>query len=183
MQLWAYLLLGVVMWFCMHRSGIHATISGVLLALAIPLRQGDEKSPSSKLQRLLHKPVNFLILPLFALANTAIAIPFTFASDLVSPNSLGIMLGLVIGKPLGIFLLSWSGLAIGWCALPHSLRLGHIFSVGILAGIGFTMSIFITLLAFTDSHLVASSKIAVLMGSVISALLGLIALNSVIKKK
>lgn len=183
MSRWVYLMLGIFMWFCMHRSGIHATISGVLLALAIPLRQGDEESPSSKLQHLLHKPVNFLILPLFALANTAIAIPFTFASDLASPNSLGITLGLVIGKPLGIFLLSWGGLAIGWCALPHSLRLGHILSVGMLAGIGFTMSIFITLLAFNDSPLADSSKIAVLMGSVISALLGLIALNFVTKKK
>lgn len=183
MQLWGYLLLGAVMWFCMHRSGIHATISGVLVALAIPLRQGDEKSPSSKLQRLLHKPVNFAVLPLFALANTAIIIPLTFASDLVSVNSLGVMLGLVTGKPVGIFLFSWTGLAIGWCALPGSLKLQHILSVGMLAGIGFTMSIFISLLAFNEVHLIDSSKIAVLVGSVISAVIGLIAMSLMLKKK
>ena len=182
-SIWVYLLLGCAMWFCMHRSGIHATISGVLLAFAIPFRHGDEKSPSSILQHQLHKPVIFLVLPLFALANTAVTIPSSFTTDLISFNSLGIVLGLMVGKPLGIFLFSWIGLTIGWCTLPHSLNLKHILSVGVLAGIGFTMSIFITLLAFNCSCLIDSSKIAVLAGSLLSGVIGLTLLHFVLKKK
>ncbi len=154
LTLWVYLLLGSVMWFCMHRSGIHATISGVLLAFAVPFRQGDKKSPSSILQHHLHKPVTYLVLPLFALANTAITVPSTFIDDPTSFNSLGVILGLTLGKPLGM-----------------------------LAGIGFTMSIFITLLAFKDPHLIDGSKIAVLAGSLLSGVAGLSVLQLTLKKK
>lgn len=183
LSIWIYLLVGCVMWFCMHRSGIHATITGILLAFSIPFRHGDEGSPSSILQGMLHKPVMLVVLPLFALANTAIAIPSTFMTDLISFNSLGIILGLVIGKPIGIFLFSWMGLTLGWCALPESLKLRHILSVGALAGIGFTMSIFITLLAFNCSCVIDSSKIAVLTGSVLSGVVGLTWLHIALKKK
>ncbi|MBI1769246.1 MAG: Na+/H+ antiporter NhaA [Bacteroidetes bacterium] len=182
-SLWIYLLLGCVMWFCMHRSGIHATITGVLLAFAIPFRHGDGKSPSSILQHRLHKPVTFLVLPLFALANTAIALPSTFIADLTSLNSIGIIFGLVLGKPLGIFLFSWIGLTIGWCILPHTLKMRNILALGMLSGIGFTMSIFITLLAFNDLHLIDGSKIAVLVGSMLSGALGLLCLQLTLKKK
>ena len=183
LSIWIYLLLGCVLWFCMHRSGIHATISGVLLAFAIPFRSGDAKSPSTVLQHKLHKPITLIILPLFALANTAIVIPTSFAQDLFSMNSLGVMLGLIIGKPLGIFLFSWIGITLGWCLLPADLKLKHLFSIGILAGIGFTMSIFISILAFNDSHLIDSSKIAVLLGSTISGITGLIIVRYSIDKK
>ncbi len=182
LSLWVYLVAGGVMWFCMHRSGIHATISGVMLAYTIPLRPSDEKSPSGTLQRVLHKPVTFVVLPLFALANTAISIPATITTDLMSPNGLGIILGLLIGKPTGIFLFSWFGLALGWCALPEALKLKHILSVGVLAGIGFTMSIFITMLAFNCSCIIDSSKIAVLTGSLLSGVVGLTWLHVVLKK-
>jgi len=172
LAVWIYLLLGCVMWFCMHRSGIHATITGVLLAFAIPFRSGDAQAPSTHLQHRLHWPVTFIILPLFALANTALVIPSTFVDDLVSHNSLGIVLGLLAGKPLGIFLFTVIGSWLGWCSIPTSVRLSHLLGIGLLAGIGFTMSIFITLLAFNDTALIDSSKIAVMVGSLFSGVAG-----------
>lgn len=183
LSLWVYLILGCVIWFFMYRSGIHASISGVLLALTIPFRHGDEKSPSTILQHRLHKPVTFFVLPLFALANTAIQIHNPIVSGLTLNNTLGIILGLVIGKPLGIFLFSWLGLLAGWCVLPHHLKLKDVFAVGILAGIGFTMSIFIALLAFDDPILINSSKLAVLIGSLVSSVVGLMSLRFMVNKK
>jgi NhaA family Na+:H+ antiporter len=180
--LWLYLLLGCVMWFCMHRSGIHATITGVLVAFAIPFRAMNERSLSVRLLQALHLPVAFIILPLFALANTAILIPSSFADDLISYNSLGILLGLTIGKPVGIFLFSVAGIGLGWCSLPEGLGLRHLFGTGLLAGIGFTMSIFITLLAFNEPVLIANSKIAVLVGSFVSGIIGFICLGLMLRK-
>ncbi|MEO6914834.1 MAG: Na+/H+ antiporter NhaA [Chitinophagaceae bacterium] len=176
-----YLLLGCLMWFCMYRSGIHPTITGVLLAFAIPFGNGDEASPSYKLQHHLHKIAAFLILPLFALANTAIAIPSSFSNDLITPNSLGIILGLLAGKPLGVFLFAILGIVIGWCSLPGDIQRKHIFGAGLLAGIGFTMSIFITLLAFTDAKLIDSAKIAVIVASVLAGLIGYLWLRFTLK--
>lgn len=181
-KVWIYLLLGCVMWYCLYQSGIHPTITGVLLAFAIPFGNGDEHSPSYKLQHSLHKIVAFFILPLFALANTAINIPATFADDLLSDNSLGIGLGLIIGKPLGVFLFAVAGILLGWCSRPVGMNSKHIAGAGMLAGIGFTMSIFVTLLAFTDEEIVSSSKIAVIIASVLSGLLGYIWLNLTLKK-
>jgi NhaA family Na+:H+ antiporter len=178
-----YLLLGCGMWFCLYRSGVHPTIAGVLLAFAIPFRQGTQDTSSSRLQHLLHKPVSFIVLPLFALANTAILIPSSVMSDLLSLNALGIVIGLVVGKPIGILIFSWIGLTLGWCVLPHTLKLKHILSAGMLAGIGFTMSIFVTLLAFSTNDLIDGSKIAVLTGSTISGVLGLIVMSMSLRKK
>ncbi len=178
---WIYLLLGVVMWFCMYRSGVHATITGVLVAFAIPFGTGDEQSPSYHLQHILHKPVAFLILPLFALANTAIAIPSSWMEDLGSSNSLGIMLGLLLGKPAGIFLFAMLSVWIGLSKLPLGVRKVHLLWIGLLAGIGFTMSIFITHLAFVDETLVISSKIAIILGSVLAGLLGFLSLKGSLK--
>lgn len=179
---WVYLLLGCVMWFCMYRSGIHATITGVLLAFAIPFGNGDERSPSYPLQLRLHKPVAFIILPLFALANTSIAIPASVLSDLGSSNSYGIISGLLIGKPLGIFLFSVLGVALGMCSVPEDLKKRHLIFVGFLAGIGFTMSIFITLLAYDDPALIISSKISIILGSVLAGLLGYLGLRLTLKR-
>lgn len=176
-QVWIYLVLGAGLWFLLHRSGVHATIAGVLTAFAIPFGNGDENSPSYDLQRCLHKPVAFLILPLFALANTAIAIPATWLQDIGSSNSLGIALGLIIGKPAGIFLFSMISIWLGMSTLPQDLKKVHLLWTGLLAGIGFTMSIFITQLAFKDDVLVISSKIAIIVGSVLSGVWGFVMLK------
>lgn len=167
-----YLALGVVMWWFMLHSGVHATITGVLLAFAIPFGNGDEKSTSYLLQHFLHNPVAFLILPLFALANTGIVIESDWSASLMHHASLGIILGLVIGKPLGIWLFSFLGTKIGICALPSDMNWKNLLSVGFLGGIGFTMSIFITLLAFNDHHFIDSSKIAILLASTIAGSIG-----------
>jgi NhaA family Na+:H+ antiporter len=180
--IWLYLIIGMVMWFCMYRSGIHATITGVLLAFVIPFGKGDENSGSYRLQQKLHLPVAFIILPLFALVNTAIHIPAGVINDLSTSNSCGIIFGLLLGKPLGIFLFSFLAIAIGWCALPEGLKKQHLLWTGMLAGIGFTMSIFITLLAFNDAATINSSKIAIIIGSLISAVFGLIGLRVTLKK-
>ena len=182
-RIWLYLLIGMIMWYCMYRSGIHATITGVLLAFVIPFEKGNPNSISYRLQHKLHLPVAFIILPLFALANTAISIPTGFINDLSTSNSCGIMYGLLIGKPLGIFLFSVIAIAFGWCVLPEGLKKQHIFWTGLLAGIGFTMSIFITLLAFEDTTTINSSKIAIIIGSIVSAILGFIGLRFSLKTK
>ena len=175
MALLPYLLGGALMWLLMLKSGVHATIAGVLLAFAIPFsaRTDDEASPSHRLEHMLHKPVAFLILPIFALANTGIMIEAGFSQDLLSHNSMGIIAGLVLGKPLGIFLLSFIAVTLGVCKLPADLKWPHIFGAGLLGGIGFTMSIFITNLAFADSmHFINASKMAILLASLAAGVLG-----------
>lgn len=167
-----YLIGGICMWYFMLHSGIHATITGVLLAFAIPFDKGDESSISIKLQHFLHKPVAYLILPLFALANTAIIINTDISNVMTESNSLGIALGLIIGKPLGILLFSYMAVLIGWCNLPEDVNWKQIFGAGILGGIGFTMSIFITLLAFDKQEIINNSKLMILIASLIAGLLG-----------
>lgn len=176
-----YLLGGIAMWYFMLHSGVHATITGVLLAFALPFENGSETSASYKLQHLLHKPVAFLILPAFALANTAISINSNIGGLLSQPYSLGIIAGLVVGKPLGIFLATFIATKTGVCKLGEGLTWGNIFSVGILAGIGFTMSIFITLLAFNDEVIINNAKLTILTGSLAAALLGLLAVKAALQ--
>lgn len=169
-----YLIPGVVMWYCMLQSGVHATITGVLLAFAIPFGGDNEDSPSYRLQHFLHKPVAFGILPIFALANTGLILSYGWENELTSHNSLGIILGLVIGKPVGILLFSLLLIKLGWGSIPAGLKLKHLAGAGILGGIGFTMSIFITNLAFNDGHTIQLSKISILVASLIASILGLI---------
>ncbi len=172
-----YLLGGAVMWVLMLKSGVHATIAGVLLAFAIPFsaKQDDEKSPSHRLEHFLHKPVAFIILPIFALANTGIVISSGWTQELVSTNSLGIMAGLVIGKPVGIMLMCFLAVAVGACKLPLDLHWRHVFGAGLLGGIGFTMSIFITNLAFIDdAEVINASKMAILLASLIAGVIGFV---------
>lgn len=176
-----YLIGGVVMWYFMLHSGVHATITGVLLAFAIPFGNGGEKSPSYILQHFLHKPVAFFILPLFAIANTCIAVGDSWQSGLGQTNSLGIMAGLVIGKPLGICLFSFIGVGLGLCALPTDLKWKNIIGAGFLGGIGFTMSIFISLLAFDNADIVNNSKIAILIASLFAGTIGFIFLKLTLK--
>jgi Na+:H+ antiporter, NhaA family len=175
MQLVPYLLGGVLMWFLMFKSGVHATIAGVLLAFAIPFsaKEEDAHSPSHRLEHFLQKPVAFVILPIFALANTGIVIGAEWAQNFTSANSLGIIGGLVIGKPLGITLLSFVAVAVGVCRLPLDLKWKHVFGAGLLGGIGFTMSIFITNLAFVGNlELINASKMAILLASLTASTIG-----------
>jgi NhaA family Na+:H+ antiporter len=175
MRLAPYVLGGALMWFLMLKSGVHATIAGVLLAFAIPFSPvpEDALSPSHRLEHLLHKPVAFLILPIFALANTGIVIGQGWAGELASANSLGILAGLVAGKPVGIVLLSFVAVWAGVCHLPAELGWRHVTGAGLLAGVGFTMSIFITNLAFAgNAGIINASKMAILLASMTAGVLG-----------
>lgn len=178
-----YVIGGAAMWYFMLNSGVHATITGVILAFVIPFGDGGENSVSYKIQHFLHKPVAFFILPLFAIANTAITISPDWHEGLNHPNTLGIILGLVIGKPLGIVLFSSIGITAGLCALPKNLRWAHILGAGMLGGIGFTMSIFITLLAFKDPETILFSKIAILIASLLSGIFGFVYLKYILNNK
>jgi NhaA family Na+:H+ antiporter len=175
--LWVYLIPGVLMWYFMLQSGIHATVAGVLLAFALPFGDGGENSPSYKLQHVLHKPVALFIVPLFALANTGIVFGEGWVEGLASSNSIGIFTGLFLGKPAGIVLLSLLAIRLGWSRLPAGVSWRHILGAGFLGGIGFTMSIFITLLAFTDPGIIQASKASVLLTSFVSGVTGYILLS------
>lgn len=178
-----FLLGGVAMWYFMLNSGVHATITGVLLAFAIPFGNGDEKSTSYILQHFLHRPVAFIILPLFALANTAISIDGNIVETLTHSYSLGIAFGLIIGKPLGIFLISFMVVSLGICKLPFDLDWKAIIGAGFLGGIGFTMSIFITLLAFENATIINNAKFMILTASLVAGILGYLFLNFTLKKE
>lgn len=180
MSLTPYLLGGALMWVLMLKSGVHATVAGVMLAFAIPFsaKADDQASPSHRLEHFLHKPVAFIILPIFALANTAILVGADWMQDLSNANSLGIMAGLVVGKPLGVMLLCVVAVASGASRLPADLGWRHVLGAGILGGIGFTMSIFITNLAFAgDVEYVNASKMAILLASLTAGIIGLLWLN------
>jgi len=175
MALWPYVLGGIGLWICLLNAGIHASVAGVLLAFALPFtaRQEGGESPSLMLEHRLHKPVALLILPLFALANTCVPIDAAAAAQFASPNNLGIALGLLLGKPAGV--IAFCGLAVACkvSSLPERVRWSQIAGAGLLGGIGFTMSIFITNLAFSASPaLVNSSKLAVLTASLVVAVAG-----------
>jgi Na+:H+ antiporter, NhaA family len=172
-----YLIGGVIMWYCMMKSGVHATIAGVLLAFAIPFHKEDDKNPSYKLQHRLHNLVAFIILPVFALSNTAIVFPNNLKEVFSTNNSLGIILGLFVGKFVGIFLISFISVKTGIASLSKDLNWRSLAGVSLLGGIGFTMSIFITNLAFDDETTITSSKISILAASFISALFGLLMLT------
>ena len=182
-NLMPYLIGGVAMWYFMLHSGIHATITGVLLAFAIPFGKGEEKSTSYILQHALHKPVAFVIMPIFALANTAIAVNGNIEEILVATSSIGIALGLIIGKPLGIFLLTLVAVKLRFCRLPEGLNWKTIVGVGFLGGVGFTMSIFITLLAFENEMLISNAKLIIMLASLLAGSLGYVFLKIVLKNK
>jgi NhaA family Na+:H+ antiporter len=178
-----YLTGGICMWYFMLHSGVHATITGVLIAFAIPFNNGEKNSPCYKLQQLLHNPVAFIILPLFAAANTCILIEPGFQKAISENETIGILLGLIIGKPAGIFLFSFLAVTLRYAVLPSKVNWKLILAIGFLGGIGFTMSIFITLLAFDEPLLINHSKISVLAGSFISGLIGYLYLKNVLRRK
>ncbi|PZX95444.1 Na+/H+ antiporter NhaA [Flavobacterium aquariorum] len=178
-----YLIGGVLMWYFMLNSGVHATITGVLLAFVIPFGDGGKNTASYKLQHFLHEPVAFIVLPLFAIANTCISINTDWYEGLSHENSIGIILGLVVGKPLGILLFSFLAVSLGISKLPRDLKWKNILGAGMLGGIGFTMSIFITLLAFKNDgeEVITYSKIAILIASFLSGTFGFLWLKFTFK--
>lgn len=173
-----YILPGILMWYFLLQSGVHATVAGVLLAFAIPFTDGGEESPSYKLQHFLHKPVAFMIMPVFALANTGIPLSGRWLETLTTPHSLGIFTGLFVGKPLGIVLSSFLAVKTRLAQLPSDLMWKNLVGTGFLGGIGFTMSIFITLLAFEDPELIQSIKISILLSSLLAGTTGFLILSS-----
>ena len=175
MSLAVYLVGGALMWVLMLKSGVHATIAGVLLAFTIPFsaKRDDAESPSHRLEHVLHKPVAFVVLPLFALANTGVVFGADWAEALTSANSLGIGIGLMLGKPVGIALLTLLAVTFGISRLPSDLDWRHVVGAGLLGGIGFTMSIFIANLGFAASPALANaSKMAVLLASLGAGIAG-----------
>jgi len=180
----AYLIPGVFIWYFVHHSGIHATIAGVLTAMAIPTTPDAKESPLEKLEHILVSPVNFVIMPLFALANTNIRFEPEMIGGLTTSLGMGIILGLVVGKPLGISIVSWLAVKSGICTMPDRARWSQIIGVGMLGGIGFTMSVFIALLSFPGQHLILSeAKFSILCGSVLSGILGYVVLNRIGRKE
>lgn len=179
-----YLIPGVFLWYFMHHSGIHATIAGVLLAFSIPTNASTtEMSPLEKMEQKLHLPVNFLIMPIFALANTNITFKNGMVDALFSNFGYGIILGLVAGKVIGINLFSWLSIKLKISNLPDKSTWTQMIGTGLLAGIGFTMSIFIALLSFKNKiEIQDEAKFAILVASLISGLLGFFLLKFLGKK-
>ena len=173
-----YLIPGAFIWYFVHHSGIHATIAGVLVAMTIPTNETDVESPLERLEHALTKPVNFLIIPLFAFANTNITLESEMLGGLTSGLGLGISLGLLIGKPVGILLTSFICTKAKLSSLPEGSEWKHIIGVGLLAGIGFTMSIFIAILSFNDPEHVSEAKLSILVTSLLAGIFGYLALNS-----
>ncbi|WP_437613364.1 Na+/H+ antiporter NhaA [Erwinia sp. V71] len=178
-----YLLVGMVLWVAVLKSGVHATLAGVMVGLFIPLTGKDGHSPAEQLEHGLHPWVSWLILPLFAFANAGVVLSGVSVSDLFSLLPLGIMAGLLLGKPLGITLFCWLAVKSGVAKLPQGTTLSNIMAIGVLCGIGFTMSIFIASLAYSDVDpaLITLAKLGILLGSLASAVLGYLLLRLKLK--
>ncbi|QBH97455.1 Na+/H+ antiporter NhaA [Limnobaculum zhutongyuii] len=170
----AYIIVGAILWVFMLKSGVHATLAGVITGFFIPLNGSEGSKPLDSLIHQLHPWVTYFILPLFAFANAGVALAGVTLSSLSGILPLGIMLGLVVGKPLGIFGFCWVALKTGLVKMPESIQLKHIFSVSVLCGIGFTMSIFISSLAFEglSAEYITYSRLGILIGSTVAAVLG-----------
>ena len=178
-----YLIPGVFLWYFIHHSGIHATVAGVLVAMTIPTNDTAIESPLERLEHALVKPVNFLIIPIFAFANTNITIESEMIHGLIAPLGLGISLGLLLGKPLGIFLMAFICSKLKISSLPEGSNFKHIIGIGLLAGIGFTMSIFISILSFDNPLYVNEAKLSILISSILAGLLGYFLLKSLSNKR
>jgi len=180
----AYILVGIVLWTAVLKSGVHATLAGVILGLLIPLQ--NNKAPFHALEHSLHAPVNYVILPLFAFVNTGIGFSNLSAKDFYDNVTLGIALGLVFGKQVGVFLFSALAVWMGFGKLPQGVNWKLLYSVSILSGIGFTMSLFIGSLAFEDARasgmILTDERLGILMGSMISGLVGYVVLRFFLKK-
>ena len=186
MRLTSYLVFGLIMWAAVLKSGVHATIAGVLLAFTIPLKhpEGIEFSPLRNLEHDLHPTVAFIILPLFAFANTGIPLAGMNLEALLAPEPFGIAMGLFLGKQLGVFSFSWAAVKTGVAKLPNGVGWLEIYGLSILTGIGFTMSLFISSLAFEEgSTNLNADRLGILAGSFASAALGYIVLAYALRRK
>jgi NhaA family Na+:H+ antiporter len=183
----AYILVGLALWVFVLKSGVHATLAGVITALMIPSSdpKNPDRSPVHALEHALHPWVAYGILPLFAFANAGVRLEGIGFADLMHPVPLGIILGLVVGKQLGVFVFSWVAIKSGMAALPTGVGLKQVYAASILTGIGFTMSLFIAMLAFENTasgEVMVMDRPGILVASLISAVLGYIALNLVLPK-
>jgi Na+:H+ antiporter, NhaA family len=178
--IWPFLAVGLFVWLCVLKSGIHATLAGVITALAIPLASGQEgrAGPLERMEHALAPWVSFGILPMFALANAGVSLAGVGLGQLTQSIPLGIALGLFVGKAFGIFGVSWAAIRLGAADMPEAASYAQLFGVSMLGGIGFTMSLFIGMLAFPDPDYATQIKIGVLTGSIASAALGYLLLRS-----
>lgn len=185
-KLTPYMIVGAILWFAVLKSGVHATLAGVVIGFAIPLKgKKGEHSPLKHMEHALHPYVAFGILPLFAFANAGVSLEGVSMSGLTSMLPLGIALGLLVGKPLGIFTFSWAAVKMGVAKLPEGVNFVHIFAVSVLCGIGFTMSIFISSLAFgnVSPEFDTYARLGILMGSTTAAVIGYALLHFSLPKK
>ena len=178
-----YLLVGIVMWVFVLKSGVHATLAGVLIALTIPLKsKNEDEALLYKMEHGLHPWVAFLILPIFAFANAGVNFTGIGIDDLLQPLTLGIAVGLFLGKQIGVFLATWIGVKSGIARLPENVTWRHVYGVACLTGVGFTMSLFIGSLAFGDADEMNAVRLGVVLGSVLSGLFGYVLLKSAAPK-
>jgi len=179
MRITPYALIGVFVWACVLKSGVHATLAGVITALAIPLKAKDPtaSSPLHRAEHGLHIWVAFLILPLFAFANAGVSLSGVSFADLLAPMPLGIALGLFVGKQVGVFSMAWLSVKLGWAKLPTGANWAQVYGIACLTGVGFTMSLFIGTLAFEGDETLNAVRLGVLMGSIASGVLGYVLLR------
>ena len=174
-----YLLVGIVMWVFVLKSGVHATLAGVLIAFTIPLKtKNEDEALLYKMEHGLHPWVAFLILPVFAFANAGVNFTGIGIDDLLQPLTLGIAVGLFLGKQIGVFLATWIGVKSGIARLPENVSWKHVYGFACLTGVGFTMSLFIGSLAFTTADVMNSVRLGVVLGSVLSGIIGYLLLKS-----
>jgi len=177
-----FIILGIFLWYFFYKTGIHPTLSGVIVAFCIPMLKGSSTSPLRRLENMLHTPITFIVMPLFALVNSAMELGSNSHFNLFDNLELGIFLGLIIGKPIGIFGISFLATKLKIATLPQDVNWKHMFGVSILGGIGFTMSIFICNLSFSNQDYINLGKLSIFISSAIAALLGLLFLFLTSKK-
>ena len=179
-KMYIYMILGIFLWYFVLKSGVHATIAGVLLATTIPnnVENNVDHSMLKHLEHKLHNFVGILVLPIFAFFNSDINFSDVTMSSVYSPLSMGVILGLLVGKPIGITLFTYVGMKTKLFSLPENVTLKDVFGLSLLCGIGFTMSLFINGLAFTETYLIDSSKLGIFIGSIVSAIAGYLILKS-----
>jgi NhaA family Na+:H+ antiporter len=184
-MIFPYMLTGVYLWFCLHSSGIHTTIAGVIVGMAIPMRDKNQPlhSPLNQTMHRLHPWVSFLILPLFAFTSAGVSLKGLSPASFLAPLPMGIALGLFIGKQIGIFGITWLLVSLRFVKKPQGINWMHLYGISVIAGIGFTMSLFIGLLAFNDHHLQEMVKIGVIVGSILSTFWGVIVMRFFIVPK
>jgi NhaA family Na+:H+ antiporter len=187
MRIAAYILVGAALWLFVLKSGVHATLAGVVTAMFIPARNpaDPEHPPLTQLEHALHPWVAYAILPIFAFANAGVSLEGLRLADLLQPIPLGIVLGLFVGKQLGVFVFAWVAVRSGLTRLPSGVTFPQVYAVAIICGIGFTMSLFISMLAFKDvgdEYLIDTNRLGILVGSLLSAVVGYLALNFVLPR-